>query len=254
MTKYEKWKLYQYYIIIGVLSLITLFFLPMVGTEVGIAFILPNTAAGWVVYVITKLSVAAINLLIFHCFVKQAKVNIKDNEKFLQAQEILSVIDNKEDMPQSPKEFFKDIYGKKSIAVFMTSILSAIGLTQAILTYDAISMLTYLITVIFGVIFGVLQMNTVEAFWTDTYWRYAKKVEKDLAKAKEDVSMQGDANGDSDSGSNILDTSVVHSSDGADSGPVVVHTGGGGDSVLVSASDTGCSDTDNIDRGSEEDT
>jgi hypothetical protein len=65
----DKFKQYQYYIIIGVVSLFALFFLPFLGTEVGLAFNLPSTLAGWIVYVVSKLIVAILNILIFHCFI-----------------------------------------------------------------------------------------------------------------------------------------------------------------------------------------
>jgi hypothetical protein len=67
---YEKWKQYQNYAIIAVASIIALLFIPMLGTEVGIAWVLPTTVAGWVVYITTKALVAGLNVLIFHCFVQ----------------------------------------------------------------------------------------------------------------------------------------------------------------------------------------
>lgn len=82
---YEKWKQYQNYAIIAVASLFALFFIPMLGTEIGLAWVLPTTTAGWVVYIITKLLVAGLNVLIFHCFVQQAKVNSLNHPNYLLA-------------------------------------------------------------------------------------------------------------------------------------------------------------------------
>lgn len=45
--------------------------------------------------------------------------------------------------------------------------------------FDWISFLTYLLTLIMGVIFGVLEMKTVEAFWTEEYYEYAKRLEEE---------------------------------------------------------------------------
>lgn len=61
----KNWRDYQNYIIIGVLSALAVFFLPMLGTEIGLGFVLPNTTAGWIVYTITKLAIVIINILIF---------------------------------------------------------------------------------------------------------------------------------------------------------------------------------------------
>ena len=129
----------------------------MIGTEAGLAWKLPNTLVGWVVYAISKLIVAAINMLLFYCFMEQAKVNVEDHPRYIEANEILlKTTGDKSLLPRSPKEWNSKEYGTKGITVFVTSMLSAIGLTQAVLMFDWVSMLTYLFTIIMGVIFGVI--------------------------------------------------------------------------------------------------
>lgn len=177
----KTFKEFQYYIIIGVISVVALLFLPMLGSEVGLGFKVPNTIAGWIVYISTKLLVAILNILIFHCFVMQGKTNILQHPQYLQALDILQEVDEENYEPRSPKEWHTTVYSKKGVAVFITSILSAFGLTQAILTFDWLSMLTYLFTVLLGVIFGIFQMNSEESYWTDEFYRYAKKIERDRA-------------------------------------------------------------------------
>lgn len=176
---YIKWQTYQNYILIGIVSVVSLFFLPMLGSTVGLAFVLPNTAAGWIVYITSKLLVAALNVVIFHCFILQAKVNIKNDPHFLEANEIMrTLIVDKELAPRSPRQYFASAYGKKGTTIFFTTILAAIGLTQAVLSFDWISMLTYLFTILMGLIFGILQMNQTEIYWTEEYYRYAKEQQR----------------------------------------------------------------------------
>ena len=184
----EKAKQYQYYILIGVISVVALLFLPMLGTDVGLAFKIPNTFAGWVVYILTKLLVAVLNILIFHCFVMQGKTNILQNEKYLEALAILQEVDEEDYSPRSPQEWHKTVYSKKGASIFLTSILSAFGLTQAMLTFDWLSMLTYLFTVLLGIIFGIFQMNSEESYWTDEFYRYAKKIERERLNNKDSES------------------------------------------------------------------
>lgn len=169
----DKWKRWQYYIIIATISLIALFILPLIGSEAGLAWKMPNTVAGWIVYVISKLLVATINILIFHCFILQAKSNVQNNKRYCEAVELL-MLDCREIEPRSPNDYFKSIYGKKILMVFTTSMLSAIGLTQAVLTFDWIAMITYFFTIIMGLIFGILQMNATEEYWTEEFYNYAK--------------------------------------------------------------------------------
>ena len=175
----EKWKLYQWYAIIGMLSAVAVFFLPMLGTTADLQFLFPNTLAGWVVYITTKIFAIILNVLIFHSFIQQGVLNIKDNPYYIEAMTILNRYGIMlEDEPRSPEEWKRDTYGKKGVSLAITTALSAIGLTQAVLTFDLTAMLTYIFTVFMGVIFGLIQMNATEDYHTGELWRYAKKIEK----------------------------------------------------------------------------
>lgn len=185
----KNWRINQNYIIIALLSLISVFFLPMLGSEIGIGFKLPNTTAGWIVYVITKLCIVVINMLTLDQFVKQAKVNVAKNEHFKEADEYFTMQEDKEEYLPTPKQFLLGVYRKKMVSTTICSILGVFGLTQAILSFDWISMLTYLFTVTFGLIFGWITMNEVENYWTDTYYKLYKREKQ---KEKENVSISGE--------------------------------------------------------------
>ena len=213
MKFYDKWKQYQYYAIIGVISLVALFFLPMIGSEAGLAWTVPTTTAGWVVYVVSKLLVATINILIFHCFISQAKINIQDDPKYVEATEMLDkMLKSDNESFRSPGEYFKGTYGKKGATIFITSVLSAVGLTQAVLTFDWISMLTYFFTILMGVIFGILQMNQTEVYWTTEYWKYAKKTKELMELAEKESNKQGHDSADNIRGTDILESTDCNSS------------------------------------------
>ena len=175
MDKIRQW---MYYFLVGIVSLIALCFLPFIGSSVGLGWNTPNTVVGWIVWVAVKIIVAVLNVLIFHCFMEQAKINVKDNKNYIEGREILRVADEKEFIPKSPKEWNRAQYGKKGTTIFITTGLSTVALTQAILTFDWMSMLTYLFTIVMGLIFGVLQMKTAEEYWTDEFWQYAQRVKK----------------------------------------------------------------------------
>lgn len=181
----EELRLWQYYIIIGVISFITVFFLPFIGSEVGLALVLPNTFAGWIVYVVSKLLVAVVNILLFHCFMQQAKVNVRDDPKYKEANEILARCGYLNKFaPRGPKEWQKLQYNKKGAAIGIGTLISAIGLSQAILAFSWIMMLSYLLIIVFGIIFGILQMSNAEMYWTNEYYDYAKMVEREMEMAE----------------------------------------------------------------------
>ena len=191
MTYYEKWKRYQWYVIVFIVSIAFVFFLPMLDSETGLEWNLPSTSAGWTVFIISKSMAAVLNLLIFHSFICQAKVNVQNDPKYIEAREILcDYINDKEAKPKSPKEYFAGVYGKKGTTLFLTSLISTVGLTQAILAFDTVQMLSYLATVVMGVIFGIIQMNATEEYWTGDYYRHALKVKKDMELAKKELAKQ----------------------------------------------------------------
>lgn len=176
----EKLKLYSGYFIIGILSLISIFFLPMIGSSIGLGFNFPITAAGWLVWSVSKLAVILINMLLFDQFVKQAKINIKDNENFLAAQAIFNELHGEEEEKLLyPKQFLSKLYRSKGSKVFITTALSVVALSNAILTFDWVTMLTYTFTVVTGIIYGWITMATVETYWTEDYYKLALKVQKE---------------------------------------------------------------------------
>ena len=179
----------MYYILVGVVSFISLVFLPMIGSTIGLGWNIPDTTVGWIVWVGSKLIVATLNVLIFHCFMCQAKLNIKDNENYKKAREILIDVKLKEVKPRSPRKWNAEQYGKKGVTIFITSSMTVVALTQAVLSFDYISMLTYLFAIIMGLICGILQMRTAEEYWTREYLEYALyRQELALAQAEQDSS------------------------------------------------------------------
>lgn len=195
-----------YYIVIFILSLLALTFLPLLGSTVGLSLNFPTTVAGWIVYVVTKLIICVLNMMIFDSFIKQAKINVKDNKNFLEAENILQVHKPKGYVPRSPKVFLGHLYRRKGTKVFVNSALAVVSLGQAILTFDFASFITYLLTIIMGCVFGFLTMKNNEVYWTSEYLDYARKVEKDLEMAKEECPEQRHDSMDSDIGTDILES------------------------------------------------
>lgn len=184
----DKLRQWMYYFIIGVVSMISLCFLPMLGSTIGLSWNLPNTIVGWIVWVATKLIVATLNVLIFHCFIKQAKINIKDDPQYIEAKKLLQELDEgKEFIPRSPNSYISKQYKTKGITIFFTTALSTIALTQALLTFDYVTMLTYLFTIVMGLIFGVMTMKSTEEYWIEEFYEYAIMITKKQASRSPEI-------------------------------------------------------------------
>ena len=178
----EKLSLNFYYCLIFLLSLVVMtvapMFSPAVNTDLGIAAVFPHSPIGWAIYVCTKLFVGIVNLLLFHCFVKQARINIKDNARYIAACKIYEMYHPREYNPRGPKQYFGQLYRKKGIMIFATSILSAVVLTNAILAFDLTAFVTYCITILMGLIFGILKMKEVENYWTGEFYDAAMVLQR----------------------------------------------------------------------------
>ena len=170
---------YLYYGLIGIISLVIVGFMPFLGSEMDMELDFPDTPAGWLVWAVTKISTAVLNVMIFHCFMQQAEVNVQDNENYIEACEILKEGDGKEFTPRAPKVWKAKQYKSKGVSIFITTAIASLSLTQAVLTYDPVSLLTYLFTLVLGLVFGVLQMKSAEGYWCKEFWQYAKMIEKE---------------------------------------------------------------------------
>ena len=183
----EKAKQNMYYILIGIISFISVAFLPMVGSTVGLGWKLPDTPTGWVVWAISRLIIATINVLIFYSFMEQAKLNVAKDPHYIEATEILLKAKKADHTPRSPQKWQALQYGKRGTKIFISSVLSVVALGQAILSFDWVSMLAFIFTIAMGIVFGILQMKKAEAYWTDEFYRYALMIKEEEAKKPEEI-------------------------------------------------------------------
>lgn len=178
---------YLYYALIFLLSLITLFALPMLGSEVGLGFNLPSTAAGWVVWIISNIAASILNVLMFHAFIKQGKLNILLHPNYLAANELLRINNiGKVELPLSPKQWHSRQYRNKGITLFVFTLLGTVAFGQAILTFNLVKFISQVIVLLCGLVFGFMEMKATEDYWTIEYYEYAKlEVEKKQQLEKE---------------------------------------------------------------------
>lgn len=163
-----------WYGVIGILSVAVLVLFPMIGSGLPLSLSLPDTFAGWLIYVTTKLAVAAINITIFHGFMEQGKLNVSTYWKKIIADEILHRVRQKESIPPiGPEEWLRREYKSKGITICVTSVLSCVVLSQVILTFDITVFISYLLTLLIGLTSGVAQMYKAETYWSADYYDYA---------------------------------------------------------------------------------
>ena len=169
-----KLKQYTYYIIIAVISLLSLIIIPLIGTDLpDIKAAFPSDAIGWCLYIGERILVIIMNFIIFDSFVKQARINIKDDDNFKKANEILAKNKPKEYRPKSEKKYLSEIYLKKGTSLVITSVMSLFVIGTAILNYDYMLLIATTFSVISCIVFGILTMKKVELYYTGEYYDYA---------------------------------------------------------------------------------
>lgn len=173
---------YLWYMIVFAVSFISLIFLPAVGTTVGLEWNIPDNATGWVVWIAVRVCVACINVLLFYSFMKQAEVNVRNDKRYIEATDILYELVDNGKKPRSPEEYFRRQWTTKGVFIFVMSLLATIALTQAVLSYDYVAFLTYLFTIIMGLILGIIQMKNTEMYYLNEYYKYAIMIKKEKEK------------------------------------------------------------------------
>lgn len=172
---------YLYYALIFILSLVCLFFLPMLGSEAGLEFDLPTTVIGWVVWSVSNLCSAGLNTLMFHFFIKQGKVNIKNDPAYIGANQLLQKNDLRQvEKPLSPREWHAKQYRNKGISLFLFTVLGTISFGQALLVFNFVKFLSQAITLLIGLVFGFMEMKSTEEYWTVEYPEYAELRVKEI--------------------------------------------------------------------------
>ena len=179
-------KQYLYYVIIGIFTFIVLVFMPMLGSSLDGGLKLPEGKGAWIMFVITRVFIAITNIIIFYSFMQQAKLNVRNNEYYKAANEILLKTKNaKEKKPMSPKKWEASQYLKKGTTIALGTVFALFSLSQAILTYKYTDLISYVLLIFSATVFGIFQMKKAEIYWTTEYYRYAKMIEEENKPVEE---------------------------------------------------------------------
>ena len=177
---------YLYYVIIGIFTFIVLVFMPMLGSSIDGGLKLPQGKGAWVMFVITRVFIAVTNIIIFYSFMQQAKLNVRNNKEYIEANKILLRVKNKrERKPMSPKKWETSQYLKKGTTLAIGTVFALFSLSQAILTYKYTDLISYVLLIFLATVFGIFQMKKAEIYWTTEYYRYAKMIEEENKPVEE---------------------------------------------------------------------
>lgn len=182
-----------YYVIIAVLSLGVLVVFPFLRSDINAGWAFPTTKAGWFLFWFEKISVTGINLTIFTAFKKQGKLNIIEHPKYKEAVELMNKVKTKVYKPLSPAQYQLRSYGKKGTTLIITTMASLVAITRMLLKFDYLALISYAVTIVMGVIFGIFAMKSDEVYWTNDYYFYALQQSETLDDLiKQDMEVHND--------------------------------------------------------------
>lgn len=195
-----------YFIIIGLISLLSVFIPPLfmgcLSSDIGLAF--PKSVEGWVLWSIMNGSTAIANISLLVLFKLQAKKNARKDPNFIKANEILNKLAGRKEVfiPRSPAKMDIGDYTKKIIAIVISTFTASITLTSLLLSFDWMTLLSCLVSIIITICIAWITMLNNEIYWTEEYILYAEMIEKKQAEQiakldresseKEEVSPQGE--------------------------------------------------------------
>ena len=139
----------------------------------------PHTPTGWTLWCIERVLIVVMNLLILTLFVKQARVNVKENENFKKANEILASFKPKQYKPISPAQYYSKLYARKGVTLAITTLASLIAIGDAIINYNYLLLIATAVTILFAVVFGVISMKDTELYLTTDYLTWAESIKKE---------------------------------------------------------------------------
>lgn len=179
-----------YFIIIGLISMLTVFLPPLfmgcLSSDIGLAF--PKNLEGWILWSIMNISTAIANISLLILFKLQAKKNSRNDPNFKEANEILNRLSGVKEVfiPRSPAKMNTTDYTKKVIAIIISTFTASITLTSLILSFSWMTLLSCLVSIIITLCVSWITMINNEEYWCEEYLLYAKMIEekhqKELAK------------------------------------------------------------------------
>ena len=158
-----------YYVMIGLVSLLLLFVIPLFSGALYGDFTayFPETMEGWIVWLVLRISSAVGNMALFILFKLQAKKNILGNANYQEACDILDTLAAraaKVRRPRSPWRMNFDDYIVKGASLVVMTLVSTITITALVISFDIISFISMIVTVVLGILFGWTTMINNEEY------------------------------------------------------------------------------------------
>ena len=173
---------YAYYVMIMLVSLLTVFIPPLILGGVTGAFdtVIPQSPQAWIVWIVLNVSTAIGNMSILVFFKLQAKKNSLNHPNYQEATRILNELSGNKNVfvPRSPTKMNAKEYTTKTLCILVSTFTSFLTISLLVINFSLMCLISSLVSAIIALIISWTTMLKNEEYWTEEYLLYAKMIEK----------------------------------------------------------------------------
>ena len=187
---------YSIYMIIVLVTSVVVFIPPLVGGAIqgDVSIFFPVNAAGWVLWGMTNGGAAIGNVSLLVLFKMQAKKNVRDNESFKKANDILNALARERAVfvPRSPAKMNAADYTTKIIFIVLSTLSSFMVISSIIISFDVVTLISTVLSAVVALCFSWVTMLNNEEYWTGEYLLYAEMLKKKMEEKPNDNNRRND--------------------------------------------------------------
>lgn len=171
-------------IAVVILSLISMFLVPLIGSYASGTTQFPQTIPAWILYFTCAIAVSICSLMIYLALHNQGKLNVKDEEEYLKAKELhlknFERMNGKEIIPIDPFKWEKKQKTQKGIFQTLGIFLGLLGFGLGALCWNNSQFISSTFSIILAIGFGLVHMGDVERMFTEGWLEYELYIQKKL--------------------------------------------------------------------------
>lgn len=167
-----------------ILSLIAMFLVPLLGSYATGTTQFPQTIPAWILYFTCAIAIAICSLMIYLALHNQGKLNVKDEEEYLQAKELhqknFKRMNGKDMIPVDPFKWEKKQKTMKGIFQTLGIFFGLLGFGLGVLCWNNSQFISSTFSIVLSIGFGLVHMGDVERMFTEGWLEWEMYVDKKL--------------------------------------------------------------------------
>lgn len=171
-------------IAVVILSLISMFLVPLIGSYASGTTQFPQTIPAWILYFTCAIAVSICSLMIYLALHNQGKLNVKDEEEYLKAKELhlknFERMNGKELIPIDPFKWERKQKTQKGIFQTLGIFLGLLGFGLGALCWNNSQFISSTFSIILAIGLGLVHMGDVERMFTEGWLEYELYIQKKL--------------------------------------------------------------------------